>query len=106
MKHLIASLITGLSILSPLAASAAPMTVLQYEAKTSLSDRWERGEAQRALVAQRVRSNQTNRLTGQTNEKAVSSNLTEIQKYSDAYRCAAKVNANLCAGTVDAKLQR
>ena len=99
----IASLITGLSILLPIAASAAPLTVLQYEAKTSLSERWERDQANRDLIAQRVRSNQTNRLTGETNEDAVASNLTEIQNYSDAYLCASKKDVKRCLTSSAAK---
>jgi hypothetical protein len=84
---LLASLITGLSLVLPLAASAAPVKVLDFEAKTQLSSLWERPE-NRLLIETRMKMNHTNQHTGEFYETSYGHNVAEVQKYSDAYRCA------------------
>lgn len=102
MKHLLLSLITGLSVLSPLAASAAPMSILKYEAITQFSSRWERPE-NRKLIEERIRINQTNGHTGLTNEAAVKADIKAGQKTSDAYLCRSLTDMNRCVPSATAQ---
>ena len=86
MKKFLLSLSTAVAVLSPLAASAAPIKVLDYEAKTQLSYSWERPE-NRALLLARMKNNHSNKLTGEFFESSFEANKVEIGKYSKAVRC-------------------
>lgn len=105
MNRFLFSVITGLSLILPVAASAAPMNVLQIEAKTSLSSRWENPE-NRKLLEERLRLAHTNQQTKEFHVAWFESNKVEIGKYSQQYRCMSGSDVKACRGTVDNKLQR
>jgi len=81
--------ITGLASLSFI------FTVIQFEALTGLSSRWERPE-NRKLIEERLRINHTDKLLNQFHEEWYKANVRDVQQYSDAYLCAAKADASRC----------
>lgn len=95
MKNLFLSIGTVLSVLSPLAASAAPVNVIDFEAKTQLSSRWERPE-NRKLLEERMRISHSNSFTKEFFENAFKSNVVEIQKFSNAFLCRSGQDTNRC----------
>jgi hypothetical protein len=86
MKKLSISIGLLLSALFPVAASAAPISVDQYEARTKLSSLWENPE-NKALLLARLTLNHTNLRTAQFYEASFKANKVEIGKYSQSVRC-------------------
>lgn len=78
----IRALIIGLS-------SLLPILILQYEAKTGLGANI---AANRALLEQRIRFNQTNQSNGVTNEPAVKANINALDLYKGALDAAKKLS--------------
>ncbi len=84
----LATIITGLSLLAPFAASASMTPIERYESQTSLSSSWERPE-NRLLLEAKIRLNQSFYQKGvlTLSEGAYAANLVEIGKYSIQWRC-------------------
>ena len=88
MKRFAAHLLTAASVMTA-------FTVVQFEARTGLSSAWERPE-NRKLLEERMKLNHTNLFLNHFHEAWFKSNVTEVQKYSDAYLCQSKKDVTKC----------
>lgn len=87
MKQKLLAIITGLSYILPV------MTVLQYEAKTSL---YRRLQTDRPAVERQVRAAQTT-VSGGFDQSAYDANVSHVvNDYSDAYLCQSKIDTTKC----------
>lgn len=87
MNKRLLAFITGFSYILP------ALTVLQYEAKTSL---YRRLAADRPAVEQTIREHQTT-VSGGFDEAAFNANVDHVfGDYSDAYPCQSKMDTTKC----------
>jgi hypothetical protein len=82
----ISKFIIGLSYLLPV------MTVLQYEAKTSL---YRRLQTDRPAVEAKMTANHTSTRDG-FNKSAYDANVNHVEEYSEAYLCQSKMDTTKC----------
>ncbi len=74
-----------------LATSSAFISVLTFENQTNLAHRW---ETDRQSVTAKIQANQTSR--DGFDKAAFDVNVTQIDEYSDAYKCASKIDTTKC----------
>lgn len=92
-------------IIAGIASLSFMFTVVQFEALTGLSSRWENPE-NRKLLEERMKLSHTNLTTLEYSETGYQANRTAVQNYSDQYHCMSKTDTSRCHGAIDANLQQ
>jgi len=89
MKKIIASTISVLSLIAPVAASAAPVDVVAHEAKLHIVARLDAG-----TLVKDIERSQTS--WGTVNQMAVFANTREMRMFKAQYLCKSGKDASQC----------